>query len=81
MRKHTKTVSDNVRHGFEMPLQRCVAMEIRQNKNDSSHASPIAADSAAFQLNDRSASLLGPRESKSNGQTSDRARSEYFASF
>ena len=67
-----------------MALQRCMAMEMRWNKNDPSRVSPVAAvilrpSSARKHCPE---SLIGPRDSKANGQKMcDRDRSVYFAIF
>ena len=68
----------------EMALQRCMAMEMCWNKNAPSRVSPVAAvilrPSSARK--DCPETLIGPRDSKANGQkTCDRERSVYFAIF
>ena len=68
----------------EMALQRCMAMEMRWNKNDPSRVSPVAAVilRPSSVRKDCPESLIGPRDSKANGQKMcDRERSVYFAIF
>ena len=59
-------------------------MEMRWNKNDPSRVSPVAAVilRPSSVRKDCPESLIGPRDSKTNGQKMcDRERSVYFATF
>ena len=68
----------------EMALQRWMAMEMRWNNKDPSRASPVTAvilrpNSVRKELPE---SLIGPRDSKANGQKMrDRAMSAYLLIF